>query len=208
MIKSIFAGTPDVFQLNSSTGSLRIKSKWTNVDSSSTAMMINMTVATKHKKSRIFQLLLFMWRPSQQLRFASAIFSRALDENNAAGLFLFKLRVLSQSSKNDKIRFYIIAGNHGNHFELNANSGKITIRDSLDFEQIPQGNFKLHVYAVNLLNSQTARTEVWVQINNVNDNAPQFQNGGFSEVWVTENEANRLVAQIKAVDLDVNDNVT
>ena len=192
-----------MFYLNSSTGVLKLQTKWPTGD---TLSLLSMYITTKQGRSTFFQVMLFKSRPSPSMAFSSDIYTRSIDENNSPGLLLVQVRVPSLSR--DVVVHYIVAGNHGNHFKMDAQSGKIVIRDSLDFERMANHRFRLKVYAINLNDYQTAHTEVWVLVNNVNDNAPRFLNSGVLEAWVSENVANQLVLRVDAVDFDAGDNVT
>ena len=150
--------------------------------------------------------MLFKRRPSTRIVFQSQTYFRAINENNKPG---FLLQQVGVSLPGDAVRYYIVEGNHGNHFRMDDKSGQIIIRDSLDFEKIRDGEFRLKVYAIDLSDNITALTEVWVVVKNLNDNAPRFQHGsGVLEAWVPENTVNPLVVTVEAIDLDTADNVT
>ena len=197
-----------MFHLNSSTGVLKLQTKWPTLTTDySIVLIINTT--TKQGRSTLFKLMLFRRRPSTRIAFQSNTYFRAINENNNPGILLEQIRITSLTPGDSVVRYYIVGGNDGNHFKIDDKSGKVLIRDSLDFEKIEDGEFCLKVYAIDLIDNSTASTKVWIIVNNLNDNPPRFQHGAdILETWVPENTVNQLVYRVKTVDLDVGDNVT
>ena len=74
------------------------------------------------------------------------------------------------TGSNREIRYQF--GEAQSHFTINQSSGNIVLTDSLDHERIPV--FTLLVYAINR-NGRNSSTIVNVNVLDVNDNVPQFQ---------------------------------
>lgn len=118
-------------------------------------------------------------------------------------------RVLATSSNN--ITYSIVDGNIGNAFYINPQKGVVTVANQaqLDFERLR--DFRLYVIASSS-SSRNAYLTLYVNLTDVNDNAPVFYPANIS-VQLTEDNASlssgfvpRTVASVTTTDKDSGDN--
>ncbi|CAG9785729.1 unnamed protein product [Diatraea saccharalis] len=109
--------------------------------------------------------------------------------------------------------YYIVEGNHGNAFELQRSTHKLSTVLPLDREQkafynltilatedcVTTPNYKADVDAVSTL-------KVYVKVNDVNDNAPRFTRKIFTGGVTTEADFGIEFMHVKAEDIDEGDN--
>ncbi|MBC6399614.1 MAG: cadherin repeat domain-containing protein, partial [Ekhidna sp.] len=109
--------------------------------------------------------------------------------------------VQASDAETNNLMFAITAGNTGDVFDINQNTGDITTAGSLDFENNP--NYTLTVSVSDGELSATA--DITINVTNVNDNVPTIVDQTFS---VAEDAANNTaVGTVQAADADM-DNLT
>ncbi|KAK7449354.1 hypothetical protein BaRGS_00040023, partial [Batillaria attramentaria] len=139
-------------------------------------------------------------------RFRHSEIATELQENMAAGTVLEAIVADSQST----VVYMITAGNEADLFFINPNSGVVSTKEVIDFEQ--HQFFNLTVCATNIVGASTTANMI-IHIGDENDNEPEFQAatffGNVSESadpgsMVLTKEGSPLV--IQASDADSGDN--
>ena len=120
---------------------------------------------------------------------------------------------IAKLSANDKdqgfngmVLYTIVSGNSGSSFKLNMYTGELCIRSLLDREKIT--NYTLNITASDCGSpvTKTAFTIVHINVLDVNDNSPNFENNSY-KVTLPENiTSGQTVVLLKATDLDDGDN--
>ncbi|XP_054267149.1 cadherin-89D-like [Macrosteles quadrilineatus] len=110
-------------------------------------------------------------------------------------------------SLNATIRYDIIAGNERHLFSLDPHNGTLFLERELDLDTLPGNTFTLQIQASqdnNPLKTSVARVEVELQ--DINDNKPQFEVDLYN-ISIVENLPNGFsVLQVLATDQDQGDN--
>ena len=106
--------------------------------------------------------------------FEQQSYSFSVPENSVLDTSVFLVPAIDiDDGLNSKLQYTILSGNIGFFFNLNEDTGIITVADYIDYE-INQ-NFELEVQVVDLgIPQYTAVTTIQVSIEDVNDNFPQF----------------------------------
>lgn len=108
----------------------------------------------------------------------------------------------------DPVMYSIISGNEENKFNLHPGNGRVTVLKLLDYEEKSQ--YVINVMATDLTN-RIGKTTAVINVDNVNDNFPQFVNikSGFIEgSTLAEVSIGSNVMSVKAVDADKNDRLS
>ena len=88
-------------------------------------------------------------------------------------------------------------------FTLGAMTGILTLTGNIDFET--RQSYDITVTALNPGSTQRATVRTTIQIINVNDNTPIFQNTPYSTTVLENSDANTLVIPVMATDADLGD---
>ena len=139
-------------------------------------------------------------------RFTEKQYIAEITENQAADEFVTEVAASSRSS----VYYEIIGGNEARHFDINANTGIVTTKVSLDYENVMFYN--LTVQATNMVGI-SANTFVIVHVHDENDNPPRFTSAAF-EGSITEaaplstvvRDVSNAPLVISAVDADSDHN--
>lgn len=113
-----------------------------------------------------------------------------------------------QGSPNSQIRYSIVGGYYRDNFTIDARSGRLKVKEALDFEKIKQPpaetkNFTLTIRASDLGSpSLFADTELIVLVYDRNDMAPVFQKTSYIKSIPEDIRDGSAVIQVKAIDGD------
>ena len=99
-----------------------VSSKW--LSQTLYYVSLNITVATRQKKTNHFTLILFRVHV-QNMGFADGTNARPIDENNPENSRLTSVQVIRPSLD---INYFITEGNDEDYFEINRSSGEIIIK--------------------------------------------------------------------------------
>ncbi|WP_307852094.1 cadherin domain-containing protein [Neobacillus rhizophilus] len=120
----------------------------------------------------------------------------AIDENATAGTAVGT--VTGSDADKDVLHYAITAGNESGVFNMNSETGTISVANAgkLDFEKVQ--SFTLTIQVSDGLH--TAKASVVINLNNVNDNAPVSEDAAFN---IDENSANgTVVGTVTGQDAD------
>lgn len=125
-----------------------------------------------------------------------------LPENAPAGKAITKLRASSPKlGPAGAIKFFIAGGNLGEAFKVDANSGEVVSDGKLDYELLTQ--YELWIEAQDS-DSIPLRSVVRLVVNvtDVNDNAPSFENLTYTAAVLEEEYPPLTVVRVRATDSD------
>ncbi|XP_038055904.1 protocadherin Fat 4-like [Patiria miniata] len=140
-------------------------------------------------------------------QFLDNLYQASVSEVDGTGTYVTTVTAVEYDQNNDfrQFSYEIVDGNLLNAFEIDADSGSITVASALDRETV--ATYRLRIGAIDTGEPpQTGYTEVVVNIDDVNDNGPIFLPGN-DVGYVSENEAiNTIVMTLNATDPDLNSN--
>ena len=141
---------------------------------------------------------------STTLQFQNSTYSVDLTENSPAGTDVVQVMAFRSDGRRQRITYNFGSGNEDQIFDINANNGLIRVRDArkLDFETLA----KLRLIIMAQAEEEPpmyAYTTVWINLKDINDNAPRFtQDRYVSSVWEGNNKGT-FVMQVSATDDDI-----
>ena len=123
------------------------------------------------------------------------------------GVLITTLKATSPKSGSvGRIKYSIAGGNIGQAFDIDDKLGEVRIsRTGLDYETLPQ--YELWISATDYDNPRLeSSTYLVVNVSDYNDNPPIFEKSVYNTSVVEELYPPQLVARIKAIDRDSDDN--
>ena len=140
----------------------------------------------------------------QCLEFSQETYVAEELESVPVGAVLVMVSVSDLRATGRPVQFEITAGNVHRLFDINRQSGVVTLNASLDFEM--QSLYRLTVAAFdvgsNPISTQSASTTVEIIVLDVNDNPPVFSQDVYTESVMENNEIGALIATVVATDVD------
>lgn len=132
----------------------------------------------------------------QQLRFRNQNYSTSLEEHSPVNTRVITLEL--ENSPTD-VTFSFASGNEAEGFYIN-NNGLITVRDPdpIDYEV----NHHMRLLVVATSNGDSAYTTLWVNLLDINDNAPKFTQDRYVTKVYEEQPKFTYVTQVMATDAD------
>uniref|UniRef100_T1KWL6 Cadherin domain-containing protein n=2 Tax=Tetranychus urticae TaxID=32264 RepID=T1KWL6_TETUR len=130
-----------------------------------------------------------------EVSFVSPVILRAIDAD-------------AQGTPNSQVRYSIVDGIYKDNFTIDARSGRLKVKDPLDFERIkqPMGetkNISLVIRASDLGSpSLFSDTELTVIVYDKNDHSPIFQRSSYAKSIPEDIRDGSMVVQVKAIDGD------
>ena len=201
--------SPQYFHLESNTGALRVKQGVTNIPDGAYILYILADDGGNLTGRGIVEIVVgtVTVTPPQFVNNTPVFVS--LPENSPKNHEV--TRVLATAS--NEIVYSIVDGNSGNAFYINPQTGVVTVANQaqLDFERLRY--FRIHIIAsLRSGSSRNAYLELYVNLTDVNDNAPVFYPANTS-VQLTEDDAlqssgfaPRTVATLTTTDKDSGNN--
>ncbi|MGH0161647.1 UNVERIFIED_CONTAM: hypothetical protein FKN15_041317 [Acipenser sinensis] len=137
--------------------------------------------------------------------FSSPIAVSVMEDQPIGFVVLYVMARDSDLGESGRVAYRIQSGNAGGRFNLNPNSGSLSIVKALDREE--QGLYNLTIIAEDHGSPQRTTLQLLsVQVIDVNDEAPQFQEAEF-EAQISENQhAGTSVLTVTATDCDQGSN--
>ena len=127
--------------------------------------------------------------------FASpSLASKKIPEGTSSGdVMVVKTLPLPQG---DKLEFSIVGGNIGSAFDIDS-SGKIIVKNELDYERVPEYNLVVRATKSGATPVLVKEMTVTVKVDDINDNAPVFNvRGSSAEVTIQTNADSGLVTSM------------
>lgn len=136
--------------------------------------------------------------------FVPSVYSKTVLEDAQIGTTLLRVTATdSDAGLNGVVRFFIISGDDNADFSMDPSSGVLRVQKNLDYERVK--NYTLKIQAEDMgVNPRYSVVNVTIQIEDVNDFQPVFQNSPYYAL-VRENMAASPavpVISLSAVDLD------
>lgn len=136
--------------------------------------------------------------------FVPSVYSKTVLEDAQIGTTLLRVTATdSDAGLNGVVRFFIISGDDNADFSMDPSSGVLRVQKNLDYERVK--NYTLKIQAEDMgVNPRYSVASVTIQIKDVNDFQPVFQNSPYYAL-VRENMAASPavpVISLSAVDLD------
>lgn len=128
----------------------------------------------------------------------SRLFSVNVTENAEIGTFVIKVTSTDQDVGDNAKVAYSFTENVGNKFAIDSATGDVTVRDHLDREQ--QDEYVLKVAAFD--GAWRAETALTITIQDLNDNAPEFEHSYYSFNFLELQPNVSYIGQIVATDRD------
>ena len=125
--------------------------------------------------------------------------SEALDP----GAVILQVHAIDKDAGNNaRITYDITSGNDLQIFALDSESGVITLRESLDYDSIPEHRLIIRATDGQRHNSLSALTTVYIGLKDENDNAPEFPSHMYYELVLENAPVGTTVFAAKANDAD------
>lgn len=138
-------------------------------------------------------------------KFEQLLYYTTISENNDIGISLLKVTATDTDIGQNAQIEYTLQNDRNNNFFIDKQTGQINVNKVLDREEQSQYSF-LVLGTDRGSPSLTGTGTVSIDINDVNDNKPQFQKDLYS-FSVTENSAeNTIIGEISAFDVDDKEN--
>lgn len=128
-------------------------------------------------------------------------------EGLPAGTSVIQLSATDEDSgKNKDLTFKLVKkeGNETDFFEIDKQSGLITTKQVLDYEDTKHFNLKVRV-SDNGTSPLSSEAYVFVNVTDVNDNLPDFVNSEYEATLDEMAKCGHIVVKIQASDKDTND---
>ncbi|XP_037297103.1 fat-like cadherin-related tumor suppressor homolog isoform X2 [Manduca sexta] len=128
-----------------------------------------------------------------------------LPEDAANGTHVITLETEdADEPANARLRYYL-SGELAHHFWIDKESGAVRVRAALDREAAPR--YSLTAHAQDRARPRwECSSELGVELDDVNDNAPRFSADTYSVTLPEDAELGTLVAKVHATDADLGDN--
>ena len=136
-------------------------------------------------------------------KFTQKKYNKELTENFDVGKeFLRVVATDSDSGINGRVKYSILPGKQGKYFNVNRNTGSITIANvKLDYEYLTQYSFDVQAED-GAQNPRTDNATVTVKVIDYNDNLPEFQKSFYEVDIVENNQIGSEVVVVSATDRD------
>ncbi|KAG6926087.1 dachsous cadherin-related 2, partial [Chelydra serpentina] len=133
------------------------------------------------------------------MSFSHSLYALTVPENSEAGTSLLTVEAYDDNSLGKGIKYRLFSDNE-DIFSIHPITGELTVKEPKFLDYEVKSKVHLAVLAENGLNSAHCGVTVWVQ--DVNDNAPRFEQSSYkTSVWEGQ-IYNTYVMQIFASDLD------
>lgn len=126
------------------------------------------------------------------------LFSVNVTENAEVGVFVIKVTSSDLDIGENANASYSITENPGNKFTIDSNTGNVTVAGRLDREQ--QDEYLLKVVAVD--GAWRQETPLTITIQDLNDNAPEYEHSYYSFNFPELQKPVAFVGQVTATDRD------
>lgn len=138
--------------------------------------------------------------------FSAPSYAFSLPENTTVTANVFNVSASDRDSgDNARLRFNLTNGDLYHQFSLDANTGRIYLARTLDYENTTSYQLTVEVYDGGVP-SRMAVTQVYVTVRDSNDNPPVFALPFYSAVLSEATNNMSIVAFVSATDRDVGSN--
>lgn len=138
------------------------------------------------------------------LAFTDDTYVVQLFENDPVGTVLTEVTVTDLRQTGRPIQFEFTAGNTLRQFDINQQSGTVTLNASLDFEAQAVHSITVTAFDVGSdpISTQSATATIMIIVLDVNDNPPIFSQPSYSSSVLENNQVGAFVLTVEATDAD------
>ena len=134
--------------------------------------------------------------------FLQPMYEADLSESSALETFVETVRATDEDSGiNAKVFYVFDAANNSQHFSIDAESGKITVADILDFETQPTYHLTIIAYDSGQF-AQSGTAVIVINISDENDNRPIFQQQNYLKIVSEDIDVGSSLLRVVARDQD------
>uniref|UniRef100_A0A8C1ZW21 Protocadherin-16 n=1 Tax=Cyprinus carpio TaxID=7962 RepID=A0A8C1ZW21_CYPCA len=199
---------PDLFSLDPVTGVLKLGRELDHEETSSLFLVVHATDSASDPNQRLWGSVtarVFVTDENDNAPIFSSPTAVSVMEDQPVGfVLLYVIARDADQGENGRVSYRIQSGNTAGRFGLSLNSGSLSILKPLDREE--QESYNLTIVAEDHGIPQHSTTQVLsVQVIDVNDEAPWFENSDF-EAQIRENQpAGTSILKVSASDRDHGD---
>ncbi|XP_013393116.1 protein dachsous [Lingula anatina] len=203
---SIESGDPhQYFAIDASSGVIRTK---TNIDHETTATVL-LTIQAQSGSPPIFgraQVNITLDDVNDNApQFQVSNIEIPVKENVGTAHTIYQVHASDRDSGNNGEVRYKLLQNPGNTFQIDAATGELRLRGSLDYEGTKQYRVVVSAYDLGIPQYNSSMTIV-LNVQDVNDNIPQFQQNPYRVQVREDTSVNQKFLQVNATDLDSGNN--
>lgn len=126
----------------------------------------------------------------------------SVKEEMPIGSTLFKLLAHDPVTEQTVEHFEIVQSDPFNYFSIDEQSGAVILQKRLDYEVLNETDIEFMVKAISGDGLRESSTKVRVNVENVNDNAPEFEQKIYRAVIVENSKYPDKVLTVRATDMD------
>ncbi|XP_055386024.1 protein dachsous [Condylostylus longicornis] len=204
---SIYSGDPDgYFSIDPSTGSIRIANLLDHETKSQVLLNVLATFGNPSTYGHTQVNVDIEDINDNVPEFESNMIRISVPENTSLGIPIYSANAYDKDSGKSGIITYSIAKvSSTNLFSIDSHSGHITLSQHLDFE-ISQRHSLIVTASDSGVPKLSANLTVLIEVQDVNDNAPQFEKNEYSIRVLESMPINSQILQVSAIDLDTGNN--
>ncbi|XP_033755014.1 LOW QUALITY PROTEIN: cadherin-23-like [Pecten maximus] len=192
----------NLFRVEQSTGIVRTNSSLDrDLTSVLTYSLIVVDVSASPPQTGSGTLIITVLEYNDQAPYFLPFTNQTIDEEQPFGTFVM---VLQARDQDDAIAEYQIIDNPNQFFDINFQTGTVSIARRIDFEVIESTYFTAMVFDTGIPRL-SASTTVYFTINNINDNSPKFQQSSYITRIPEHSLPGTFVIQVSATDIDKGD---
>ncbi len=129
--------------------------------------------------------------------------SLTVDDGTPAGTVIGHVKAHdSDSGANGQIRYYVVDGNLFGTFAINRTTGEVKAAKPVDYEIASSYTIKVQAVDNNQVNPMSSTVPLHIIVNDVNDNAPLFEDNPVVVTVREHTEVGSVVTTLSAVDKD------
>lgn len=204
---SIYSGDPEgYFSIDAHLGSIRVERPLDHEAHPFLLLNVQATAGTQPPAYGHTQVNVTIWDVNDNApHFESAVLKLSLPENVAVGTATYVAQAHdADAGRNGAVRYTLLEAPPG-LFELGPRSGRLALLRSLDYETQPRLRLVLGA-ADGGTPAQSASMTLLVEVQDVNDNAPVFDQPAYSVSVLESLPANSHFLQVSATDRDTGNN--
>ncbi|XP_077559071.1 dachsous cadherin-related 1 [Haemaphysalis longicornis] len=205
---SIYSGDPEgYFSIDARLGSIRVEQPLDHELHPFLLLNVQAASGTQPPAYGHTQVNVTVWDVNDNApRFESAVLQLSLPENVAVGTATYVAQAQdADAGRNGAVRYSLLEGSAQGPFELGPRSGRLSLRQPLDYETQPRVRLVLGA-ADGGSPPRSASMTLLVEVQDVNDNAPLFDRPHYSVSLLESLPANAHVLQVSASDRDTGNN--
>ncbi|XP_014114077.1 PREDICTED: protocadherin-23 [Pseudopodoces humilis] len=186
-----------MFQIDMKTGDIILREPLATKDFS-TQLLVTASDQGIAPRTATAVVIIFTEEQEEVISFSRSLYEASVPENSAAGTSLLTVEVYEHKFTGEDIKYSIFGDQE--IFSIHPATGTITVKEPkyLDYEV----KHKVHLTAVAENSFNTVYCGVTVLIQDVNDNAPKFEQSYYkASVWEGQSPK-RDIIQVFATDLD------